>query len=1393
MSKINCLLILVILHCILLKPVFGQTSHQIPFSFTLSDDAATSAGVFTREGTLVRTLWSGVKYQAGTHEGTWDGLDGEGSLVADGNYEVKMVSNNVQYAWEGVIGNSSTSKTGSSTWRGLWNITAMAIVGQYGYAGIGYTEGTCCYIKFNVSTPNTKIDLHKNDGHSVRFIASDGTYVYWAGGGNAATGFITATQVSDDMDVVFAKGSIYDMGHHSYNAIGLHTDKFITGMAVQQVGNYLFSTHETTNEIEIIDKKTGDFINNITVSSPREIALQDDRTLWVIHDINTVEKYTINTDGTLSSTGLTITSVQHPIHLAISPDGGTVSIIDGTSLDQQPDSKDNHQVKAFATSNGSADWTLGQAGGYATSPVVANDKFFFSNTHYFAADYGTSRPYLCYQPDGSLWVGDQGNYRSLHFSPTRAYIDQIACVGRSYSVVADLNNPTRVFTNYLEYLVDYSKPLAPDNGSWKLIRNWSFSRQTDFDAQQGRLSCVATLSNGRTYALAQKNTGNGALQVVELPPSGNLRFTGVYTPGSNYKLFADGSLWSIGSNAIGQPAVWKKQILTSFDSNYNPQWGAETLVCTTPPVTVTDPVTADGYLKPNQITTSDIIVAFSADRSPRWDNRGGGWHLGGIKAGTNQWLWKAAPSTNRNYQGIFPPDGTYDIGNGVEYAGNFAQALERSIFWGYNGEFWRGSQTNKWNHFWDNGLFIGQFGVTGPEAYATEGQAPSGMAGNAYSGTFVKVGNDYYLYHCDEGIHGGIHRWKISGLNTIQEQTVATLNLATDHGVLVQYFTGINLNNVNLVNSVLAETVQSSDQTNSARWTGFVEPLYSQTYTFYAAVDKRVKLWINDSLIVNQWTNNSQAEFSSPSIDLVVGKKYAIRMEISGGNASLAWSSNSQAKQLIPKSNLYAPIVPNVASGIDLTEGLLFNHTVENGLYGWSREPLTDYGLSAQYGNKFWVFTNLRGMSKTAPDVNILFQPPANGLTATASRNLSTGTIDAAQWSITGKLTYPSNDYDDYNKGQDQGYLQILDENNKIIARIQRRQVAWPSDYRFYLNSAQVAQISWEEMQAICLKPQPITLTVDSAGVTLQYGDFPAVTTIPFDPTSNWQRPKTLQVFFYSPTQNAHELNMAELRFIASVGTTPNAPTVEVDDTKNTISASHRLGTANILVSENNGAFRSYTGKISVGNTPRAAGYWKFKIKASDNRSESPIVVSPKFTALIGLPLPVGLIAFKAKLAASQVNISWSTAAESDVKSFVVERSADGSEFKPVGRVQAQNTSSSYDLIDKTPLANISYYRLKIISVNASFTYSSVVAITEKDVRLSFYPNPVQNILQVQYPVSATSYLEIVSVTGKKWRHLMLEPGSTNISLDIRALPEGLYFMLYRTGTFNISKSFVKQ
>ena len=87
----------ILVFLILSKPVFCQTSitETNPFTFNLSSSASTSAGVFKTDGTLVRTLWSAVNFNAGEHTENWDGLLDDGSPAMVGTYQIKVLSNNV--------------------------------------------------------------------------------------------------------------------------------------------------------------------------------------------------------------------------------------------------------------------------------------------------------------------------------------------------------------------------------------------------------------------------------------------------------------------------------------------------------------------------------------------------------------------------------------------------------------------------------------------------------------------------------------------------------------------------------------------------------------------------------------------------------------------------------------------------------------------------------------------------------------------------------------------------------------------------------------------------------------------------------------------------------------------------------------------------------------------------------------------------------------------------------------------------------------------------------------------------------------------------------------------------------------------------------------------------
>jgi N-acetylmuramoyl-L-alanine amidase len=99
-------------------------------------------------------------------------------------------------------------------------------------------------------------------------------------------------------------------------------------------------------------------------------------------------------------------------------------------------------------------------------------------------------------------------------------------------------------------------------------------------------------------------------------------------------------------------------------------------------------------------------------------------------------------------------------------------------------------------------------------------------------------------------------------------------------------------------------------ETFSARWTGEVEPRYSQTYTFHTTTDDGVRLWVNNVLLIDKWQDQGATEWSG-SIALTAGVKAPIRMDYfeNGGAASarLEWSSASQMREVIPTSQLHRP------------------------------------------------------------------------------------------------------------------------------------------------------------------------------------------------------------------------------------------------------------------------------------------------------------------------------------------------------------------------------------------------------------------------------------------------------------------------------------------------------
>lgn len=96
--------------------------------------------------------------------------------------------------------------------------------------------------------------------------------------------------------------------------------------------------------------------------------------------------------------------------------------------------------------------------------------------------------------------------------------------------------------------------------------------------------------------------------------------------------------------------------------------------------------------------------------------------------------------------------------------------------------------------------------------------------------------------------------------------------------------------------------------TFSARWTGQIQPRFSEAYTFFTTSDDGVRLWVNNQLIINNWTDHGATQ-NQGQITLAAGQKYDIKLEYyeNSGSATinLEWQSANQVRQVVPQTQLY--------------------------------------------------------------------------------------------------------------------------------------------------------------------------------------------------------------------------------------------------------------------------------------------------------------------------------------------------------------------------------------------------------------------------------------------------------------------------------------------------------
>ncbi|MEO6686774.1 MAG: T9SS type A sorting domain-containing protein [Dyadobacter sp.] len=134
-------------------------------------------------------------------------------------------------------------------------------------------------------------------------------------------------------------------------------------------------------------------------------------------------------------------------------------------------------------------------------------------------------------------------------------------------------------------------------------------------------------------------------------------------------------------------------------------------------------------------------------------------------------------------------------------------------------------------------------------------------------------------------------------------------------------------------------------------------------------------------------------------------------------------------------------------------------------------------------------------------------------------------------------------------------------------------------------------------------------------------------------------------------------------------------------------------------------------------------------------------------------PLPVTLVTFTGKrLDARQIQLEWTTTSEVNNDHFEIERTLNPAEgFHTAGSVKGQGTTAanvSYQFTDPNAESVYTYYRLKQVDLDGSFTYSRIIAIKgfNQELTVNAFPNPGVG-KEVAFIVSGGKKEESISIT----------------------------------------------
>jgi len=175
-------------------------------------------------------------------------------------------------------------------------------------------------------------------------------------------------------------------------------------------------------------------------------------------------------------------------------------------------------------------------------------------------------------------------------------------------------------------------------------------------------------------------------------------------------------------------------------------------------------------------------------------------------------------------------------------------------------------------------------------------------------------------------------------------------------------------------------------------------------------------------------------------------------------------------------------------------------------------------------------------------------------------------------------------------------------------------------------------------------------------------------------------------------------------------------------------------------------------------------------------------------------PLPTELVSFDILQQDNANIVNWFALSEKNGDFYSLERSKEATNWELLTRVDVLNPGGDgmqYMYLDNSPLLGISYYKLKLISVDGNELFTAILGINSNQNKVVLFPNPTTDFITVQFTKPLPWVKISISDASGQVRDVFY---GSEVSQQIIYLPYpcGLYFVSISSESFNETLKVIK-